>query len=38
MWKLADLIEAHAEELARVESENTGKPYQFVSLGGAPSS
>lgn len=34
MWKLADLIEAHAEELARVESENTGKPYQFVSLGG----
>ena len=34
MWKLADLIEDHAEELARVESENTGKPYQFVSLGG----
>lgn len=34
IWKLADLIEAHAEELARIESENTGKPYQFVSLGG----
>jgi betaine-aldehyde dehydrogenase len=34
LWKLADLIEAHAEELARVESENTGKPYKFVSLGG----
>jgi betaine-aldehyde dehydrogenase len=34
MWKLADLIEAKAEEIARVESENTGKPYQFVSLGG----
>lgn len=34
IWKLADLIEANAEELAKVESENTGKPYQFVSLGG----
>jgi betaine-aldehyde dehydrogenase len=34
IWKLADLIEANAEELARVESENTGKPYQYVSLGG----
>jgi betaine-aldehyde dehydrogenase len=34
IWKLADLIEANAEEIARVESENTGKPYQFVSLGG----
>ncbi len=34
IWKLADLIEAKAEELARVESQNTGKPYQYVSLGG----
>jgi betaine-aldehyde dehydrogenase len=34
IWKLADLLEAHAEELGRVESENTGKPYQFVTLGG----
>jgi len=34
IWKLADLIEAHAAELAKVESENTGKPYKFVSLGG----
>jgi betaine-aldehyde dehydrogenase len=34
IWKLADLIEAKAEELAKVESENTGKPYKFVSLGG----
>jgi betaine-aldehyde dehydrogenase len=34
MWKLADLMEAKAEELARVESENTGKPYAFLSLGG----
>jgi betaine-aldehyde dehydrogenase len=34
MWKLADLIEANAEAIARIESENTGKPYAFVSLGG----
>ena len=34
IWKLADLIEANAESLAKVESENTGKPYQYVSLGG----
>jgi betaine-aldehyde dehydrogenase len=33
IWKLADLLEARAEEFARVESENTGKPYKFVSLG-----
>lgn len=34
LWKLADLIEQRAQEIARVESENTGKPYAFVSLGG----
>ncbi len=34
LWRLADLLEARAEEFARVESENTGKPYHFVSLGG----
>jgi betaine-aldehyde dehydrogenase len=34
LWKLADVLEANAAEIARVESENTGKPYQFVSLGG----
>jgi betaine-aldehyde dehydrogenase len=34
LWKLADLLEARAEEFARVETENTGKPYKFVSLGG----
>src|ERR1051325_1880638 len=34
IWKLADLIEANAETLAKLESENTGKPYQYVSLGG----
>ena len=34
IWKLADLIEQRAQEIARTESENTGKPYAFVSLGG----
>jgi betaine-aldehyde dehydrogenase len=33
IWKLADLLEANAERFARVESDNTGKPYGFVSLG-----
>ncbi len=33
IWKLADLIEARAEDFARAESDNTGKPYQYVSLG-----
>ena len=33
LWKFADLLEKHAEELAKLESENTGKPYKFVSLG-----
>jgi len=30
---LADLIESKSEDLARVESEDTGKPYAGVSLG-----
>lgn len=34
IWKLADLLEAKAEEIARAESQNTGKPYAAVSLGG----
>src|SRR5262245_27734674 len=34
LWKLADLLEARAEEFARAESENTGKPYKFLSLAG----
>lgn len=34
IWKLADLLDARKEEFAKLESENTGKPYQFVSLGG----
>lgn len=33
LWRLADLLEARASEFGRVESENTGKPYQWVSLG-----
>lgn len=33
LWKFADLLEKRAEEFAKVESENTGKPYKFVSLG-----
>lgn len=33
LWRLAELIEKNVEELARLESQNTGKPYQFVSLG-----
>jgi betaine-aldehyde dehydrogenase len=32
IWKLADLLEARAEEFARLESENTGKPYANVCL------
>lgn len=34
LWKFADLMETKAEELARVESLNTGKPYQALSLAG----
>ena len=34
IWKLADLLESNAESLAKLESDNTGKPYQYVSLGG----
>ena len=34
LWKAADLMEAAAEKLARAESDNTGKPYEALSLGG----
>src|SRR5687768_14748620 len=34
IWKLADLLETNAEEIGKLESENTGKPYQFVTMGG----
>jgi betaine-aldehyde dehydrogenase len=33
LWKLADLMEENIKELARIESEDTGKPYEFLSLG-----
>lgn len=33
LWKLADLLETRAEEFARIESQNTGKPFKYVSLG-----
>ncbi len=34
MMKMADLMEARSEEIARIESEDTGKPYEYLSLGG----
>src|SRR5215471_14586602 len=33
IWRLGDLLEKRAEEFARVESQNTSKPFGFVSLG-----
>ncbi|MFZ2878275.1 MAG: gamma-aminobutyraldehyde dehydrogenase [Phototrophicaceae bacterium] len=33
LFRLADLLANHAEQFARVESDNTGKPYEFVSIG-----
>jgi len=34
LWKLADLMASRQAELAKVESENTGKPYEYLSLNG----
>ena len=34
LWKKADIIEARADELAKIETEDTGKPYEFISKGG----
>lgn len=34
LWRLADLINARIEEFSRAETDNTGKPYKFLSLGG----
>lgn len=34
LWRLADLLEQRSEAFARVETENTGKPYHYLSLGG----
>jgi betaine-aldehyde dehydrogenase len=33
IWRLGELIEQKSEEFARVESENTGKPFTYLSLG-----
>jgi len=33
LLKFADLLEARAADFAKVESENTGKPYDYVSAG-----
>lgn len=33
LWKLGDLLESQQEAFARVESETTGKPYDYTSLG-----
>jgi betaine-aldehyde dehydrogenase len=33
LLKMADLIDSRKEELAKIESEDTGKPFEFVSLG-----
>ena len=34
LWKMADIFEARADELAKIETEDTGKPYEFISKGG----
>jgi betaine-aldehyde dehydrogenase len=34
LWRLGDLLERETERFARVESENCGKPYVALSLGG----
>ena len=34
LWKFAELLEKNSEALAKAESENTGKPYEMLSLGG----
>jgi betaine-aldehyde dehydrogenase len=33
IWRLGELVEQKAADLAKVESENTGKPYKYLSLG-----
>jgi betaine-aldehyde dehydrogenase len=33
LWKLSDLFAARLEDFAHAESDNTGKPYAFVSMG-----
>lgn len=36
IWKLADLIEAHAQEFSEIESINTGKPITETMLADVP--
>lgn len=31
LYKMADIIESRSEEIAKIESEDTGKPFAFVS-------
>ena len=33
LMKMADLMEERKDEIARIESEDTGKPYEYLSLG-----
>jgi len=33
LLKMAELVDQKKEEIARIESEDSGKPYEFVSLG-----
>src|SRR5215469_1973889 len=33
IWRLGELVEQKAEEFAHIESENTGKPFKYLSLG-----
>lgn len=37
IWRLADLLTAHAEEIAKVETLDQGKPYQLALNGDVPS-
>ncbi|MDH5506595.1 MAG: aldehyde dehydrogenase family protein [Anaerolineae bacterium] len=37
LWKLADLIEQHADELAELETLDNGKPLRTARLGDVPS-
>ena len=34
IWRLGDLLEQNIEAFAKAETENTGKPYEMLSLGG----
>jgi len=36
LWKLADLVEAHADELAQLESADNGKPFTVAGAADVP--